>query len=150
MTAQKKTEDNPILNQLAINIQAGHRRCIDGVKGLIAQAKCNGDWLNEAKKLVPHNRWTGWVEDHCHFKLRMAHKYRHVAKHYDALIARFNTEDEWTLTMFFTEASMLEAKARSEKKGTQPATSETEKKAPAGCKSAASGRCFEVSASVPW
>ena len=101
MTAQKKTETEATLDQLAMNIQKGHRRCIDGIKGLIAQAKGIGAWLDEAKKLVGHGRWTAWVEDNCHVSSRMAQKYRLVARHYDALVALLGTKDEWTLTEFF-------------------------------------------------
>lgn len=54
MNAQRKTENEATLKQLASDIQAGHRRCIDSVRGLISQARCIGEWLNEAKKLVEH------------------------------------------------------------------------------------------------
>ena len=112
MTAQKKTEDESILEQLAANIHKGHRRCIDGIKGLIAQAKGIAAWLDEAKKLVGHGRWTAWVEDNCHVSPRMAQEYRLVARHYDAPIALLGTKDELTLTEFFRLAARMQAEAK--------------------------------------
>ena len=133
MSAQKKTENEATLDQLAINIQKGHRRCIDGIKGLVSQAKIIGHWLEEAKKLIKHSRWTAWVDDNCHVGDRMAQKYRLVARHYDALVARLDTQDEWTLTMFFTEAGRLEAEAKKARAGTGAARPDAGagKKAPA-------------------
>lgn len=117
MSAQKKTENEATLDQLAMNIQKGHRRCIDSIKGLIAQAKGIGDWLNQAKKLVGHGRWTAWVEDNCHVSQRMAQKYRLVARHYDALVALLGTKDEWTLTEFFRLAAKMHAEAKEARTG---------------------------------
>jgi hypothetical protein len=121
MTAQTKAENEATLNQLVIKIKTEHRRCIEGIKGVIDHARCIGDWLNEARKLVEHGFWIAWVRTNCKFTSRMAQKYRLVARHYDALVARFNTPDEWTLTEFFAEATVLESeakKARAAEQGT--------------------------------
>jgi hypothetical protein len=133
MITQKKGEAEATLNQLAINIQQGHRHCIESLRGLISQAKVIGQWLEEARKLVPHGYWQAWVRDNCRFTPRMAQKYMQVARHYDALVSRFNTDDEWTLAEFFALAAEMEGeakKARAKDTGITADRTISEKKAP--------------------
>jgi hypothetical protein len=133
---EKKIEKEARLKKLASDIQAEHRHCIDGVKGLLGRARSIGQWLDEARKDVKQGYWKAWIRDNCTFTDTMALKYQNVAHHYDALISHFKTpeEEERSLSEFFALAAEMEAKAkkaRSGKTGTEPTPSETEKKAPA-------------------
>ena len=119
---QENAQDETNLKQLGSDIQAGHRQCINDVRELISQARIIGQWPEVAKTRVGHSRWTCWGEDNCHLNHRMAQKGRMVARHYDPLIALFNTEDEWTLTEFFALPAEMEAEAGCEKKGIEPAS----------------------------
>lgn len=112
MTTQKKTENEATLKQLASSIQEGHRRVMSNVRDSIHQARINGQHLLDARTRVEHGYWKAWVRDNCKFSDRMALKYMNVARHYDALVDLFNTQDEWKLTEFFTLAAEMEAKAK--------------------------------------
>jgi hypothetical protein len=104
--AEKKLEG------LAADIRAGHRRCMDAMKGVVEQARDIGKRLIEAKGLVRHGEWTGWVAGHCEFAMRMAQNYILVARHYKGVLAECNKADEWRLTQFLTVAQELEQKRR--------------------------------------
>jgi hypothetical protein len=100
------------LEVLAEDIRSGHRRCLESLKGVVAQAREIGQSLVEAKGLVKHGDWLPWVESHCHFAPRMAQNYMLVAKHYDAVVARFELADAWRLTEFIAVARELEGNRR--------------------------------------
>ena len=100
------------LEGLAADIRAGHRRCLDALKGVIEQARDTGEHLNEAKELVRHGEWTTWVAEHCQFAMRMAQNYMLVARHYDGVLARCGNADEWRLTQFLAVAQELEWERR--------------------------------------
>ena len=113
------------LETLATEIQSGHRRCVEALRGVVTQAAAIGTSLNEAKKLVGHGGWKAWVEEHCRFTLRMAQNYMLVARHHDRIVARFGTGDAQTLTDFITAAHELEHTRREKTqalapKGTKP------------------------------
>jgi hypothetical protein len=116
-----KPDDQTKLAGLATQIQAGHRMCLESLKGVVAQAKVIGQALIEAKKLVKHGRWLAWVDENCRFAVRMAQNYMLVADHYDAVVARFDTADGWRLTEFIAVARKLEAARRRAARGDGPA-----------------------------
>ena len=100
------------LEGLAADIRAGHRRCVDAMRGVVEQARETGEHLVEAKKLVRHGAWTKWVEDHCRFAMRMAQNYMLVTRHYKGVLAACGKADEWRLTEFLAVAQELEWKRR--------------------------------------
>lgn len=114
-----KPDDDRKLAGLATEIQAGHRMCLESLKGVVAQAKVIGQALIEAKKLVKHGRWLAWVDEHCRFAVRMAQNYMLVATHYDAVVARFDAADGWRLTEFIALAREVEAGRRRAERGTR-------------------------------
>ena len=72
-TAKVGVTKAPIDSKLAdpaSEIQAGHRLCLDSLKGAISQAKVIVLSLIEAKKLVKHGRWLAWVDANCKFAPR--------------------------------------------------------------------------------
>lgn len=119
MSDKKKSENDAALKQLASNIQEGHRRVMSNTRDSIQQARIIGQQLADARDRVRHGRWQAWVEANCDFSPRMALKYMLVARHFDALIALFNTQDEWTLTEFFSVAGEMKAKAKQARAGKQ-------------------------------
>lgn len=106
------------LEGLAADIRAGHRRCLDAMKGVIVQARDIGKHLIAAKKLMQHGEWTGWVESNCKFAMRMAQNYMLVARHYDGVLAKCRKADEWRLTEFLAVAQELDWKRRGKAKKT--------------------------------
>jgi Protein of unknown function (DUF3102) len=118
----KKDETTTKLEQLASEIQIGHRQCMDALKSVIPQAKIIGERLIEAKKLVRRGRWQAWIDQHCKFALRMAQNYMLVAIHYTKIAALFDTSEEASLTEFVRLARNLEAEERGRRPKAQPET----------------------------
>ncbi len=113
------------LDALAADIRAGHRRCVDAMKGVVEQARDTGKHLIEAKKRVRHGEWTTWVVDHCQFAVRMAQNYMLVARHYGGVVAECVKADEWRLTEFLAVAQELERTRRGKAAKTPPAEPRT-------------------------
>lgn len=109
------------LDGLAADIRAGHRRCVDAMKGVVEQARDIGKALEAAKGMVRHGEWTGWVADHCQFAMRMAQNYLLVARHYSEVVAKWGKADEWRLTEFLAVAQELDRTRRGKAAKTPPA-----------------------------
>ncbi|MBA4192154.1 MAG: hypothetical protein C0467_29615 [Planctomycetaceae bacterium] len=101
------------LDNLATQIQSGHRQCVEALRGVVTQAVAIGTLLKEAKKLVGHGRFKAWVEGHCQFAMRMAQNYMLVAGSHERIVAKFGNDTAgWTLTDFINLARKLEDEGR--------------------------------------
>jgi hypothetical protein len=63
------------LPELAKQINAEHAACMLAAQDAVARAIGVGRLLAEAKGLVRHGEWSGWIEKHCAFGVRQAQKY---------------------------------------------------------------------------
>jgi DUF3102 family protein len=82
-------------DRLVVLIAAEHSRVMNAVGRLrvthgtgINAAICCGQYLVEAKRLVPHGRWTEWLEQHravLRFAARQSEKYMTVARQAPAI-----------------------------------------------------------------
>jgi Protein of unknown function (DUF3102) len=69
------------LQQLAADINAGHRKILASIRQSVEQAIETGALLIEAKKLMRRGDWWTWVGDNCEFSYRMSQVYSRLAKH---------------------------------------------------------------------
>jgi hypothetical protein len=63
------------LPELVKQINAEHAACMLAAQDAVARAIGVGRLLAEAKGLVRHGEWSGWIEKHCAFGVRQAQKY---------------------------------------------------------------------------
>lgn len=68
------------LAELAGAVNAEHRRCETAIRESLAHALKAGELLIEAKKLLPHGEWAGWLVGNCEFSERTAQAYMRLAR----------------------------------------------------------------------
>lgn len=68
------------LRSIADRINREHDACENAFGEAVAHAIEAGRLLVEAKGLVPHGGWLGWLKDNCRFSERTAQGYMRVAK----------------------------------------------------------------------
>ena len=75
------------LNDLAVKINAEHKRAEQSAKNAIAHALKAGELLIAAKSKVEHGEWLPWLEQHCTVSERTAQAYMRIAKEWPKLDA---------------------------------------------------------------
>jgi hypothetical protein len=70
----------PPTADLAARIQAAHEAAQSAMRSAVIHAVEAGRLLMEAKKLVRHGNWTGWLKQNCEFSERTAQGYIRLAR----------------------------------------------------------------------
>ncbi|HEX9834564.1 MAG TPA: DUF3102 domain-containing protein [Mycobacterium sp.] len=65
---------------LAAQINSKHEATGNAIKTGIGHALACGDALNEAKTLVPHGQWTGWLAKNTSLSERTAQRYMQISR----------------------------------------------------------------------
>jgi hypothetical protein len=104
------------LDELAREINDGHRRCLEAMGNAIAVAVEVGGRLREAKESMKHGEWIPWVEANCDFGRRQASNYMRVHNERSLLaeIQMGTGNSHLSLTGFVRIIAEAEAEARAE------------------------------------
>jgi hypothetical protein len=85
------------LTDLAARIRAEHKDFCTALRRSLRRAFNCGELLIEAKAIVSHGSWEGWVHQQCDFSLRTAQAYIKLSRHRDKIEAK--AEDSAFLTI---------------------------------------------------
>ena len=83
--AESKTRSDPELPQLAIRINAAHRRAEEAVGQMLWDAREAGELLVKVKSSLKHGEFTRWINEHCRFGERTARVYMRIAQRWEDL-----------------------------------------------------------------
>ena len=96
------------LAQLAEAINEHHSHATGFTRQALEHARITGEKLIEAKALVGHGGWEGWVSANCLCSRRTSQRYMRIARHWDQLAPKATAMTLFTITDALHELSDTE------------------------------------------
>jgi Protein of unknown function (DUF3102) len=100
-TRKDPNEPKKDLSELAQQIQAGHRLCLDSVRSTIDKAAETGQLLirarEEVKKKVGHGGWQAWLRKECEISVRVAQNDMRIARNHKQIEKQVNRQEDLTI-----------------------------------------------------
>jgi hypothetical protein len=79
------------LNDLAEKINTSHRESLDSAKHAVLKAKETGDYLIQAKELVPHGEWSDFLQKNTTVSNRQSQKCMRLSRNWNEIEAKANS-----------------------------------------------------------